>query len=187
MSTVPEVQTLVARAAARRLVLDGLIAAIPDDYWERRAPGDAWSASDHLRHLATIDGFLGALLETAAASGQALWVAGTHDAAELEAQRAEMMDAVSDRNAGELRLAMHESRAMTVVALQALRPESLGRDIRIAGVTSPWGEPKVFELRAYLSVWAEHDGDHESGIRHAIETPPDASALSLAARRPRRR
>lgn len=186
MGLVPEVRTLLERAEARRLVLEGLIASVPREYWERRAPEDAWSAFDHFCHLATIDSFLSELLAAAAEAGQSLWVAGTSDARELEARRILMMESVTALGITELREAMRQSRAVTVEALQALPPESLGRDVRVAGVDSPWGEPRVFALRAYLTLWAEHDSDHEGAIRRAIETPPDASALSLAARRRQR-
>ena len=186
MGLVPEVRTLLERAEARRLVLEGLIASVPREYWERRAPEDAWSAFDHFCHLATIDSFLSELLAAAAEAGQILWVAGTSDARELEARRILMMESVTALGIPELREAMRQSRAVTVEALQALPPESLGRDVRVAGVDSPWGEPRVFALRAYLTLWAEHDSDHEGAIRRAIETPPDASALSLAARRRQR-
>ena len=73
---IPEVQTLLGRAAARRHVLEGLIAAAPEEYWARRAAGDAWTALDHLRHVATIDRVIVELGEAAAGSAGALWVGG---------------------------------------------------------------------------------------------------------------
>ena len=70
MVAVPEVRTLVERAAARRHVLEGLIASVPDDYWDRQASDDAWTALDHVRHVATVDSMLVELAEAAGRTGE---------------------------------------------------------------------------------------------------------------------
>ena len=81
---------------------------------------------------------------------------------------------------------MRESREAVVAALLAVRVETLEREVRVAGVLTPWGEPHASSLRTHLTGWAgQHDGEHEAAIRRAIETPPDVTALTLAARRAR--
>ena len=186
MVAVPEMRTLVERAAARRHVLEGLIASVPEDYWDRRASDDAWTALDHVRHVATVDGMVVELAEAAERPGEGLWVGGTRDAAALEARRLGLMDGVRDQDIDELVATMRASREAVVGALLALPVEALDREVRVAGVLTPWGEPHTFSLRAYLTAWAEHDGEHDAAIRRAIETPPDVTALTLAARRARR-
>ena len=186
MVAIPEMRTLVERAAARRHVLEGLIASVPEDYWERQATGDAWTALDHVRHVATVDGMLVELAEAAGRPGEELWVGGTQDAGALEGRRVALMEGVGEQGIDELVATMWESREAAVEALLALPVEALDREVRVAGVVTPWGEPHVFTLRAYLAAWAEHDGEHEAAIRRAIETPPDVTALTLAARRARR-
>lgn len=185
MAVIPEVRTLVERAAARRHVLEGLIESIPEEFWRRQAPDDAWTALDHLRHVATVDGMVVELAEAAGQPGEALWVGGATDAAELEARRLALMEAVAGQPVGELVEKMQASREGAVEAVLALSQGALDREVRVAGVLTTWGEPHSFSLRAYLGAWAEHDGEHEAAIRRAIETPPDFTALTLAARRGR--
>ena len=176
-------RTLVERAAARRHVLEGLIASVPDSYWDRQASDDAWTALDHVRHVATVDSMLVELAGAAGRLGEELWVGGTRYTATLEGLRVGLMDGVGEQSVGDLAETMRESRAAAVEGLLALPAAALEREVRVAGVLTPWGEPHAFTLRAYLTAWAEHDGEHEAAIRRAIETPPDATALSLAARR----
>ncbi len=184
MGVLAEVRTLVERAAAARLILDGLIAAVPADYWERHG-GDAWTALDHVRHIATIDVIT---VELAAAQvGKVLWVGGTRDAEVLEARREALIAGVRGQGLSELRATMRRSREAAVEAVLALSPAGLEREVRIAGGTTPWGEPRAFTLRTWLAHWAAHDGEHERAIRRVIETPPDTGALTLAAARGRRR
>lgn len=183
MVAVPEMRTLVERAVARRHMLEGLIESVPADYWERRASGDTWTALDHVRHVATIDGIVAELVEAAAQPGEALWVGATRDVASLQARRVALMEGVAEQGVDELLATMQESREAATGALLALAVEALDREVRVAGVLTAWGEPHRFTLRAYLAAWAEHDGEHEAAIRRAIETPPDATTLSLAARR----
>ena len=185
MVAVPEIRTLVERAAARRQVLEGLIESVPDDYWERQASGDAWSALDHLRHVATVDAMLVELVEAAQDPDEELWAGKTSDAEVLEARRVALMDRVREQPVETLLETMLESRAGAVEAVLGMSVETLDREVRVAGVQTAWGEPQAFPLRSYLAVWAEHDGEHEAAIRQAIETPPDVTTLTLAARRAR--
>ena len=186
MVALPEMRTLVERADAHRHVLEGLIASVPEDYWDRQAPDDAWAALDHVRHVATVDRMVVELLEAAERPEEELWAGGVRDEAALEARRVELMDGVRDQDIHELVATMRESREAVVVALLAIRVEALDREVRVAGVVTPWGEPHASSLRAHLTGWAgQHDGEHEAAIRRAIETPPDVTALTLAARRAR--
>ncbi len=181
-------RTLVERAASRRHALEGLIASVPDAYWERRASGDRWTALDHVRHVATVDGMVVELVEAAGApAGEELWVGDARDAATLEVRRAALLERVRERELRALLDIMRTSREAAVEALLALPGEALGRDVRVAGALTAWGEPRVFSLRAYLAAWAAHDGEHAGAIRRAIETPPDTTTLTLAARRARAR
>lgn len=186
MAAIPEMRTLVERAATRRHVLEGLIASVPDEYWERRAPGDDWTALDHVRHVATVDAMMVELVEAAERPGEELWAGGAREADELEARRTELMDGVRDQDIHALVATMRESREAAVGALLALSQGALDREVRVAGVLTPWGEPHASSLRVHLGGWAaEHDREHEAAIRRAIETPPDLTALTLAARRAR--
>ena len=185
MVAVPEIRTLVERAAARRQVLEGLIESVPDDYWVRQASGDAWTALDHLRHVATVDAMLVELVEAAREPGKELWAGDTSDEAVLEARRVELMDRVREQPVGRLLETMRESREEALEVVLGMSVETLDREVRVAGALNAWGEPQAFPLRAYLAVWVEHDGEHEAAIRGAIETPPDVTTLTLAARRAR--
>ena len=185
MVAVPEIRTLVERAAARRQMLEGLVESVPDDYWERQASGDDWTALDHLRHVATVDRMLVNLVEAAREPDKELWAGDTSDEAELEARRVALMDQVREQALEALVETMRESREAAVEVVLGMPVEALDREVRVAGAVTAWGEPQAFPLRTYLSVWAEHDGEHEDAIRGAIETPPDATTLTLAARRAR--
>ena len=185
MGAVPEVRTLVERAASRRHALEGLIAAVPEAYWGLRAAGDQWTALDHVRHVATVDVVVVELAEAAGAPGEALWVGGARNAAALEERRAGLMEGVREQERGALIETMRRSREDAMRALLAAPVGALERGVRVAGSLTAWGEPRAFTLRSWLAAWAEHDGEHEAAIRRAIETPPDATALTLAARRAR--
>jgi len=185
MVAVPEIRTLVERAAARRQVLEGLIESVPDDYWKRQASGDDWTALDHLRHVATVDRMLVNLVEAAREPDKELWAGDTNDEAELEARRVALMDQVREQPVETLVETMRKSRERALSVVLGMSVETLDREVRVAGVVNEWGEPQTFPLRSYLAVWVEHDGEHEDAIRRAIETPPDATTLTLAARRAR--
>ena len=185
MAVIPEVRTLVERASARRHVLEGLIESIPEEFWGRQAQDDDWTALDHLRHVATVDGLVVELAEAARRTREALWVGGATDAAELEGRRLALMAAVAGQPVEDLVETMRASRGEAVEAVLALSQGALDGEVRVAGVLTAWGEPHTFSLRAYLGAWAEHDGEHEAAIRRAVETPPDFTTLTLAARRGR--
>ncbi len=185
MVAIPEVRTLFERAAARRHVLEGLIASVPDDFWARRAADDDWTALDHVRHVATFEGIVIELADAARRPGEELWVGNAREAAALEARRIRLMEGVAEQGITELAATMRASREAAVEALAALPQAALDREVRIAGATAPLGAPHTFTVRACLAIWAEHDGEHEAAIRRAIETPPDLTALTLAARRAR--
>ena len=179
MTAIPELRTLVERAAGRRHMLEGLIESVPDDYWQRQASGDDWTALDHLRHVATVDRMLVELLTAAQESDEELWAGDTSDEAELEARRVALMDGVREQTFEALVETMRGSREAAFEVVLGLPAAALEREVRVAGA------PQGFPLRTYLAVWAEHDSEHEAAIRRAIETPPDATTLTLAARRAR--
>ena len=181
MVTLPELRTLVERAAARRHVLEGLVASVPEDYWQRQASGDEWTALDHLRHVATVDGMLVELVQAAQESDEALWAGDTSDPAVLEERRVALMAGVREQTVETLVETMRASREGAAQAVLGMSVAALDRDVRVAGA------PQPFPLRTYLAVWTEHDGEHEAAIRRAIETPPNATTLTLAARRGRGR
>ncbi|MCY3645759.1 MAG: DinB family protein [Chloroflexi bacterium] len=185
MVAVPEIRTLVERGAARRQVLEGLIESVPDDYWERQDSGDAWTALDHLRHVATVDQMLVELVEAAQESDEELWAGKTDNVEVLEARRVALMDKVREQSVDTLVETMRESRARAVGTVLGMTVETLDREVRVAGALNEWGEQLAFPLRGYLAVWVEHDGEHEAAIRRAIATPPDVTTLTLAARRAR--
>ncbi|HCV00357.1 MAG TPA: hypothetical protein DGL25_04065 [Dehalococcoidia bacterium] len=185
MVEVPEMHTLVARAAGRRHVLEGLIACIPDDYWERRAFNDSWTAVDHLRHVATVDRMIVELATAAQKPQEILWLGNTQDALELESKRLELMDGLAHQGIQRLVQAMQAAREAVVEALLVLPQTVLDQKIHVAGILTPWGEPHPFPLRTYLASWAEHDKEHEASIRLAIETNPDVTMLTLATRQAR--
>lgn len=185
MVAVPEVRTLVERGAARRQVLEGLIESVPEDYWERQDSGDAWTALDHLRHVATVDAMLVELVEAAREPDKELWAGKTDDVEVLEARRVALMDTVREQPVETLVETMRESRARAVETVLGMSVETLDREVRVAGALNEWGEQLAFPLRGYLAVWVEHDGEHEAAIRRAIATPPDVTTLTLAARRAR--
>lgn len=185
MVAVPEIRTLIERGAARRQVLEGLIESVPDDYWERQDSGDAWTALDHLRHVATVDQMLLELVEAAQESDEELWAGKTDDVEVLEARRVALMDGVREQSVETLVETMRESRERAVGTVLGMSVETLDREVRVAGALNEWGEQLTFPLRGYLAVWVEHDGEHEAAIRRAIATPPDVTTLTLAARRAR--
>ncbi len=185
MVAVPEIRTLIERGAARRQVLEGLIESVPDEYWERQDSGDAWTALDHLRHVATVDQMLLELVEAAQQSDEELWAGKTDDVEVLEARRVALMDTVREQSVDTLVETMRESRARAVGTVLGMSVETLDREVRVAGALNEWGEQLAFPLRGYLAVWVEHDGEHVAAIRRAIATPPDVTTLTLAARRAR--
>ena len=166
MTAVPELRTVVERAAGRRHMLEGLIESVPDEYWERQASGDDWTALDHLRHVATVDGMLVELLTAAQESDEELWAGDTSDEAELEARRVALMDGVREQTVEALVETMGETREAALEAALELPAAALDRDVRVAGA------PQPLPLRTYLAIWAEHDSEHEAAIRRAIETSP---------------
>ena len=166
-------------------MLEGLIESVPDDYWERQDSGDAWTALDHLRHVATVDQMLVELVEAAQESDEELWAGKTDNVEVLEARRVALMDKVREQSVDTLVETMRESRARAVGTVLGMTVETLDREVRVAGALNEWGEQLAFPLRGYLAVWVEHDGEHEAAIRRAIATPPDVTTLTLAARRAR--
>lgn len=178
---LPEVRVFLERAGGRRHALLGLVEAIPLALWPRTAPGDAWSARNHLEHVATADAFLDTLVADLAA-GAETWLARTSDQQALLAARIEAMQLFETLPLEGVLEAMAQARSELVSALGELERTHLLVPVFIAGHVSAWGEPRAITFGAYLDVWAAHDSDHEAAIREAVSTPPDLVAVAMARR-----
>ena len=179
---LPEVRTLLQRAAAHRFALDGLLDAIPESYWERAAPGDAWNARNHLQHLATVEAILAQDLARVIDGANDLWLGGSPDAVLFHERRAAMMEAVADLPCAALRGEMAANRHDAVNTLGALTAYHMEAGLRIPGVVDRWAQPVRYSLREYLTAWPNHDTAHDAAIRAAVSTPPDLSAVALTRR-----
>jgi len=178
-----EVRVIVERAETHRQSLEGLIDAVPDDYWARRAPGESWSAHDHLAHVATIDALTCETLSEILTGAAVAWLAGTTVPAELSARRAAALQEAHDATPQTFRDRMRQNRAELVRLLSRLDVASLESSICVAGVLDAWGEPVRFGLRRYLAGLPDHDTQHEYAIRRAITAAPDLSTVALTRRR----
>lgn len=178
---LPEVRVFLERAGARRQSLFGLVEAIPPAYWPRTAPGDAWSARNHLEHVATADDFLGSLILDIV-RGAEPWLAGTADPRGLLFARAEAMQRFESLPLEALLDAMAGARSMLVESLARLEPAHLLGPVFFAGHVSAWGEPLPITFSSYLDAWSAHDTAHEAAIRDAVSTPPDLVAVAMARR-----
>jgi hypothetical protein len=176
----PEQRVFVERARARRWQLEALVAAIPEGYWDRRAPGDDWSARDHLAHLATVDQLVVELLD-ALRQGQQAWLGGPEPAA-LERRREDARLRVRGEPTGVLLATMRAERGRALAALRSSPATLLDGTVRVASVLDAWGRATSWSLRAYLASWIEHDDLHAEAIRRAITVPPDLSTVLLARR-----
>ena len=179
---LPEVRVLVERAEAHRFALEGLLDAIPDSYWPRTAPGDAWPARTHLQHLATIESLTDETVRAFLAGASDAWVGGASTTGMLAERRSALLAEVAESTVPELRELMRDSRRELSASLAALAPVHLDGSVFVAGLADAWGQPLRFSLREYLRSWPEHDGDHEGAIRRAIATTPDLSAAALVRR-----
>ena len=178
---LPEVRVFFERAGARRQALLGLVEVIPTTYWPRTAPGDAWSARNHLEHVATADAFL----EDIAArlvNGAETWLAGTSDPRALFVARAEAMRRFEGVPLDAILEAMTVARTHLARPLAGLERSHLLEPVFIAGHVSAWGEPRAITFGSYLDAWAAHDSAHESAIRDAVSTPPDLVTVALTRR-----
>jgi hypothetical protein len=178
---LPEVRVFLERAGARRQSLLGLVAAIPPAYWPRTAPGDAWSARNHLEHVATADAFLDDIVARLLEGAEA-WLAGTAEPRELLAARAEAMQRFEGLPLDALLESMRVARTRLAQSLAVLERSHLLQPVFIAGHVSAWGEPRAVALGSYLDAWAAHDSAHEPSIRDAVSTPPDLATVALARR-----
>ncbi|MCL4240199.1 MAG: hypothetical protein KJ048_02505 [Dehalococcoidia bacterium] len=178
---LPEVRVFLERANARRQSLLGLAAVVPEGYWPRTAPGDIWSARNHLEHVASADAFLEDMVASLVA-GTETWLARTADPGDLVSARAAAMAAFAPLPFDDLVSAMGESRAALAASLALVDRTHLLAPIFVAGYVSAWGEPRPTAFSSYLDTWAAHDGAHESAIRDAVSTPPDLVAVAMARR-----
>jgi hypothetical protein len=178
---LPEVRVLLERANARRLSLLGLVAAIPHGYWSRVAPGDSWSARNHLEHVATADAFLEEVVSSVV-RGSETWLAGTSDQPALLAARTEAMTRLAPLSLESIVATMDETRGSLARQLARLDRTHLLGPVFIAGNVSAWGDRVPVALSSYLAAWAAHDSIHEATVREAVSTPPDLVAVAMARR-----
>ena len=189
MSTVivPEIHTILGRAAANRQRLNELLQVLDDEHWRRRHPDDAWDVRGHLQHLASIEPLLIGTLNEAVELGSA-WLCGSPSGPGVEEAREAARTSLADLSPGELLLEIEETRIETVDAVANLEAAALDAIVRIPPV-SEWLAPVPVPLRQYLQDWAIHDLDHEASIRNAITVQPRpadlASALRVRAKQPR--
>lgn len=180
---LPEVRVLLERAAARRSSLDGLLDALPGDYYDRVAQGEAWSIREQVVHLAASEEMLTTLIGEVTHGASRAWVGGTQDLATLLELRARPLHEFAAPGMSELRLLVSSARAGLTSRIAALGAGHLDATVCVAGVVNRWGEPLSWTLREYLATWTAHDPEHEASIRLAMTTPPDLSAVALAQRR----
>lgn len=166
----PVVRVFVERAAASRGALLELAGIIPDEYWQRRAQGGAWTAHEHLTHALTADGLL---LNVLGEPAQAF---------ELARVRAEAIGAGEKLAYGRLLENADAQRQELLRFLERLSAKDLECPLVFAGASEPWGRPQSISVQRYLEVWAAHDAEHAAAIREAISAEPDLSAVARTQR-----
>jgi hypothetical protein len=171
---LPELESLLARAGTNRYLLLQLLEQVTDDGWAYRAGGDAWTAREHLAHVATIDGVTESLLRAPADGAYRLDEA-------LQGRRVADMIAASLESIAELFERLAASRASLTSFIAGLDDARLALPVRVS-VAGGWPPERQMSLRAYLASWAEHDAGHTGAIRAAIAIPPGPNELALAAR-----
>lgn len=180
---LPELRVLVERAEARRASLDGLLDALPADYWGRVAAGEAWSIQDQVAHLAGSEALIGGMLREVASGAARVWVGGTQDPGALLDFRQRALEVWAGEPTESLRQAAAESRRALKEGVAQLQHGHLECTVYVAGAVDRWGEPLAWPLRQYLGAWTAHDPEHEASIRRAMTTPPDLSTVALTQRR----
>ena len=178
---LPEIRVLIERAEMRRAALEGLLEAVPGDYWDRRAPEDEWSAVEHLRHVATVDDLLVSLLREVESGLDEVWLAGGAPSGD---DRIAAMRSVEGLSVEELAGRMRGARQRAARQVGRLGQVALETAVIMPGAVDAWGMPVRWPLRRYLVAWVEHDDVHGTAIRRAISTPPDLSTIMVTQRRP---
>ena len=179
-----EIRTLAERAETSRAILLELVRAMPEDYWHRRSPGEAWTARHHLEHTGTIDGAVATDVARVRSDGEA-WIGGTSDPAAFAASRAGALDELRDAAVDEILDAMESRRAEMLAALERVEPKHLDGRLLVPGVVDRWLRPVSVSLREYLASWAQHDREHAAAIRAAVTAAPDMSIAALTIRKRR--
>jgi len=165
----------------RRASLEDLLAAIPEDYWDRRPPGDEWTAAAHLRHVATVDDLLVEVLAAAKAGAEEVILGGSNAGGSDDA-RTDAMRSVEGLSIEQLIRRMRDSRAGAIARIGRLGGAGLESMVLFPGAVDAWGTPLRWPLRSYLASWVEHDGVHAEAIRAAVSTPPDLATVMLTRR-----
>lgn len=171
---LPEVRSVLERAATNRHMLEEFLAHAPADRLHNTADGDAWSGYTHLAHVATADVLVSAVLGSVR-------------------DRAYRLDATLQRR--RLDAILHAA-ALPMDELTELLAESRTEFVRLAGgfdeaalaypvvveLPGAWPPERQLSVRAYLSAWAEHDLDHLQAMRRAVTAPVSPAAMAAAAR-----
>lgn len=180
---LPELRVLLERAEARRASLNGLLDALPADYWGRVAADEAWSIQEQVAHLAGSEALIGGMLREVVSGAARVWVGGTEDAQTLIDFRLRALEVWDGASVTSLRNAAADARKALNEGVAALQHSHLECTVHVAGVVDRWGEPLAWPLREYLGAWTVHDPEHEASIRRAMTTPPDLSTVALTQRR----
>ncbi len=176
---LPEIRVLIERAEMRRAALEGLLEAVPGDYWDRRSPEDDWSALEHLRHVATVDDLLVSLLGEVESGLDEVSLTGGPGGDE----RIAAMHWVEGLSVEELVGRMRGARQRAARQVGRLGQDALETAVLMPGAVDAWGLPVRWPLRSYLVAWVEHDDVHAAAIRQAISTAPDLSTIMVTRRR----
>lgn len=180
---LPELRVLLERAEARRASLDGLLDALPVEYWGRVAAGEMWSIQEQVAHLAGSEALIGGMLREVASGAARVWVGGTDDATALLGFRQRDLDVWVGAGVESLRQAAVDARKALNEGVAQLQHGHLECTVHVAGAVDRWGELLAWPLREYLDAWTAHDPGHEASIRRAMTTPPDLSTVALTQRR----
>jgi hypothetical protein len=175
------VRVLIERAEGARFRLVDLASAVPEELLSRRGPGDDWPVRTHLGHAFTSDGPVKTLVDgllSAEADCEALFE-------KVMAERASAIASAQERSVEELMDLAGRERHRLISALARVQPAHLELTVTVPGVRDAWGRPVVVSLVGYLQAWCQHDLEHETAIREAIQTTPDLAAVALVQRRRR--
>lgn len=171
---LPEVRSILERAATNRHMLGEFLAHAPPDRLHNTPEGDAWSGHLHLAHVATADVLVAAVLNSVRDRAYRL------DAA-LQSRRHEAIAQAAALPFEGLAELLGESRREFVQLLSRFDAAALAFPV-VVELPGSWPPERQLSLRAYLSTWAEHDLEHLAAMRRAVTAPVSPAAMAAAAR-----
>lgn len=171
---LPEVRSVLERAATNRHLLEEFLAHAPPDRLHNMAEGDLWSGHVHLSHVATADVLMTTLLAEVREGSYRLDMG-------LLGRRSEAIAAAAELPLEELRELMAESRSELVQLLVRFDDTRLAHPV-VVEQPGAWPPERQLSLRAYLAAWAEHDLEHLQSMRRAVTAPVSPAAMAAAAR-----